>query len=339
MAAAIALLIVAGGVLYFTVFNSAEHEKILTQNIKPVTNIDTTPVKQQYDENQKKADTGQVSVKAEKETKGFASAEQKAKKKELASTPAASGSVIESKNLTIITTSANELEEVAKQAEPDFKNGAVQKADSFIRSTALIDDQVTDKSISMNYSARAKRSGGGAGNKMAKSERAKSADTYQWNNNDGTTDKSTPPPAMPLKAPPAAAPTTAPTTMFAEKTALAKTVIDTGLTDAMNSYKQKQYNEAAIKFDRYLNAHAFNEKATFYDAISNLNINNATVALSQLNTVLSNDQSQYYDAARWYKSLALIKLNRMKEAKSLLEEIKNSNSKYANDAAKMLEGL
>ena len=111
---------------------------------------------------------------------------------------------------------------------------------------------------------------------------------------------------------------------------------DSSFSIAMSAYNQKQYSAAVQLFGDYLKEYPDDEKATFYDAVSNLSIDSAATALTQLERVLDNGNSAFYDDANWYKALALVKLHQNKKAKRMLNKIKKTNSRHSDDAAKML---
>lgn len=61
---------------------------------------------------------------------------------------------------------------------------------------------------------------------------------------------------------------------------------------------------------------------------------------SQILTPLSKDNNyRFRDESSWYLALAYLKLDKIEEAKSVLEELKQGNSRYADKATKVLRKL
>jgi hypothetical protein len=111
----------------------------------------------------------------------------------------------------------------------------------------------------------------------------------------------------------------------------------------MEDYKKKEFLNAITEFNKVLATDPKNSTALFYSAVSYLSLSqpDANTAITLLDKVLSDPHSAFADAARWYKSLALIKANRTPEARTLLDEIAKGNSTYkskAGDVLKEVEG-
>ncbi len=109
---------------------------------------------------------------------------------------------------------------------------------------------------------------------------------------------------------------------------------------AMKKYNNKDYAGAAGDFEKVLKKSPNDEKALFYSAVSYLSLGQTDKAMVNLNKVLLNKTSEYYEAAQWYLSLAYIKNNDTKNARSNLTIIQNnSNHRYKQQADETLKQL
>src|SRR5665213_59090 len=104
------------------------------------------------------------------------------------------------------------------------------------------------------------------------------------------------------------------------------------LDTAMKKYDEKDYGGAIISYEKVLDIDANNYEALFYSGVSYLSLNKPDKAIADLDKVLKKKDGQYYEAAQWYKALALIKLNDDKGAKKLLKEIISNGGTYKSQA-------
>ncbi len=109
---------------------------------------------------------------------------------------------------------------------------------------------------------------------------------------------------------------------------------------AMQKYNTKDYAGAANNFEEVLKQNPNGEKALFYSAVSYLSLGQTEKTVAHLNKVMQNQNSEYYDAAQWYLSLAYIKNNDVKNARANLLQIQNnSRSKYQKQADETLKEM
>ena len=78
---------------------------------------------------------------------------------------------------------------------------------------------------------------------------------------------------------------------------------------AMIKYDKQDYAGAVYDFEKVLKQNPNDEKALYYSAVSYLSLGQTEKALTNLNKILTNKNSKYYDDAQWYSSLAYIKNN------------------------------
>jgi|ERR1035437_6729498 tetratricopeptide (TPR) repeat protein len=114
----------------------------------------------------------------------------------------------------------------------------------------------------------------------------------------------------------------------------------TASDNAMVKYDKQDYAGAATDFEKTLKQDPNDEKALFYSAVSYLSLGQADHAITNLNKVLQNKNSKYYDDAQWYLSLAYIKKKDAQNARRNLVELQNnSKSKYQKKADETLKEM
>lgn len=105
-----------------------------------------------------------------------------------------------------------------------------------------------------------------------------------------------------------------------------------GLDTGMKKYEEKDYGGAISSYDGVLASDPNNYDALFYSGVSYLSLNKPDKAIVALDKVLKVKDGKYYEAAQWYKALALIKQNDDKGAKKILREIISNGGTYKNQA-------
>lgn len=114
----------------------------------------------------------------------------------------------------------------------------------------------------------------------------------------------------------------------------------TGADSAMMKYDKKDYAGAVVEFEKTLKQNPNDEKALFYSAVSYLSLGQADKALAYFNKIMANKSSKYYDDAQWYSSLAYIKNNDLKNARTNLQLIQNNEkSRYRKQADETLQQI
>ncbi|MBI3501516.1 MAG: tetratricopeptide repeat protein [Bacteroidetes bacterium] len=109
---------------------------------------------------------------------------------------------------------------------------------------------------------------------------------------------------------------------------------------AMVKYDKQNYSGAVTDFESALKQNPNDEKALYYSAVSYLSLGQADKAITNLNKIVQNKNSKYYDDAQWYLSLAYIKNNDMKNARmNLIPLQNNSKSKYQKQADETLKEM
>lgn len=123
-----------------------------------------------------------------------------------------------------------------------------------------------------------------------------------------------------------------------EKTVLKETYKSV-LERGMLHFKNLAYKDALIDFSTILSKHPKDVNALFYGGLSEYNLKNYKNALSKFNAVLTNAQTEFNQEAKWYKSLTLVELNQVNEAKKIMQEIVNEKGFYKQQAQDKLNEL
>jgi hypothetical protein len=111
------------------------------------------------------------------------------------------------------------------------------------------------------------------------------------------------------------------------------------LERAIMNFKKLAYKEALVDFEMILVKHPKDVNALFYGALSEYNLKHYKRALSKLDAVLKNPQTEFNQEAKWNKALALIELKETATAKKLLQEIIDEKGFYQQRAQDKLKTL
>ncbi|MFH2095256.1 MAG: hypothetical protein ABIJ16_06110, partial [Bacteroidota bacterium] len=108
---------------------------------------------------------------------------------------------------------------------------------------------------------------------------------------------------------------------------------------AMDLYQKKQYKEAIIRFENVIKDEPTHYQALFYSAVSYLSENMPDKEIKNLDKVIMIKDGNLYEAAVWYKSLALIRNDNPEPARTLLEDIIDMGGEYKGKAEEVLEQI
>jgi tetratricopeptide (TPR) repeat protein len=97
---------------------------------------------------------------------------------------------------------------------------------------------------------------------------------------------------------------------------------------AFQLYNQRDYKEAIVNFKYTLVNNPEDNEVNFYLGICMLLTNEPRNAIREFNLILNESENDsLINEAKWYKALALIKLDRIPQAKRLLGELSSEDSK------------
>ncbi|WP_338769394.1 tetratricopeptide repeat protein [Bernardetia sp. ABR2-2B] len=113
------------------------------------------------------------------------------------------------------------------------------------------------------------------------------------------------------------------------------------LFDAMRAYDNKKYTDAIFLFDSYLITNPNDAQALYFGGVSYYENHNYSKSISLLEDFLKQKSSMIYQKhnqdAEWYLANSYLKTNQKQKAKTVLQKIANSGSKYASQAKSLLK--
>ncbi len=113
------------------------------------------------------------------------------------------------------------------------------------------------------------------------------------------------------------------------------------LFDAIQSYENKKYTEASLLFDSYLVTSPNNAQALYFGGMSYYENHNYKKSIPLLEKFLKQKSDIVYQKnnqdAEWYLANSYLKVNQKQKAKTVLQKIANSSSKYSNQAKSLLQ--
>lgn len=107
------------------------------------------------------------------------------------------------------------------------------------------------------------------------------------------------------------------------------------MDDAMNSFNNRDYKDAAKKFSKISSKDPSNLDAIYFEGISQFINGDNNKALKNFDKLL-NTGAKHSDGSKWYKAQILLKKGKKEEAKKLLNELKEGNSSFKERAIKKL---
>ena len=110
-------------------------------------------------------------------------------------------------------------------------------------------------------------------------------------------------------------------------------ILEKGLT----KYKLGNYEGAIEDLNTILSQFPNDLNAIFYTALAYYNLDKSELALKNLDKVLTDVNKTFYDEAKWYKVLTLIKQGRTQRAKEILNEIIAAKGFYKDKAVDKLK--
>ena len=114
---------------------------------------------------------------------------------------------------------------------------------------------------------------------------------------------------------------------------------NTTLGAAINAYQNRDYTTALGHFQELLAEDTKRTDIRFYIGICQAELDQAEAALSSFQEVITKADNTYTGPAKWYKALAHLKVNQNDQAKSLLNELINSNGDFSTEARDLLNEI
>jgi tetratricopeptide (TPR) repeat protein len=104
------------------------------------------------------------------------------------------------------------------------------------------------------------------------------------------------------------------------------------LKKSMGYFASGEYKKALSRYETILTQYPDDINAHFYGGLSYFNLGQYDKAITYLDDILNDDYHVFDEASMWYKSKALIQLNRIPEAKEILLKIIARGGFYSKDA-------
>lgn len=111
------------------------------------------------------------------------------------------------------------------------------------------------------------------------------------------------------------------------------------LDEALGFFSAGEYAKCVTKLTALLNLYPSDVNAMFYGALCRYNLGMFEESIEYFSMAATHPHNTFSEDALWYKSLALIKLNRLAESKKLLERIVAMDAFYAGKAKAKLKEL
>ncbi len=108
-------------------------------------------------------------------------------------------------------------------------------------------------------------------------------------------------------------------------------VLEQGLT----LFERDRYKESINYFEQLPNS----VTAIYYSGVAHMELGEYKIATYKFEQVINNYLNVFYDQANWYKGLCLVKQEKYRDARSILQEISKTDSYYNIQAKELLQEL
>jgi tetratricopeptide (TPR) repeat protein len=119
----------------------------------------------------------------------------------------------------------------------------------------------------------------------------------------------------------------------------ANTETDADFTLAIEYYNTRDYEKAAVLFNKVLEKKPNDMQTVLLKGVSNFEEQKYPEAKQSFNQVIDNKDNLYVDQAQWFLSLCYLNTNENEKAIQLLKTIVKENGNYKNEANKIIRGL
>jgi tetratricopeptide (TPR) repeat protein len=119
----------------------------------------------------------------------------------------------------------------------------------------------------------------------------------------------------------------------------ANTETDADFTLALEYYNTRDYEKAAVLFNKVLEKKPNDMQTVLLKGVSNFEEQKYPEAKQSFNQVIDNKDNLYIDQAQWFLSLCYLNTNENEKAIQLLKIIVKENGNYKNEANKIIRGL
>lgn len=99
----------------------------------------------------------------------------------------------------------------------------------------------------------------------------------------------------------------------------------------MEYLENKEFSAALTEFNKLPSSIT----ANYYAGVANMELNHHQIAITKFDFVINDYLNLFYDQARWYKGLCLVKLEKKSEAIELFDQISKTESHFKDKAKKI----
>ena len=117
------------------------------------------------------------------------------------------------------------------------------------------------------------------------------------------------------------------------------TEIDKTLLRALESYEERDYEQALILFEEVLNSRKDDMAVNLYSGISYMEEEKYQKASTSFNSIIKNNDNLFIEQAKWYLAMCYIKTGKEADAKNILNELINEEGYYKKQAKRVLKDI
>ena len=117
------------------------------------------------------------------------------------------------------------------------------------------------------------------------------------------------------------------------------TAIDRLLLNALESYEEKDYENALILFEEVMESRKKDMAVNLYSGISYIEEEKYQKATRSFNNIISDNDNLFIEQAKWYLAMCYLKTEKTDKAQNVLKEIIKEDSYYKKQAFRVLKDL
>lgn len=111
------------------------------------------------------------------------------------------------------------------------------------------------------------------------------------------------------------------------------------LTRGMELYRQGKYDEAIDQFELLVDGDRSTMQSNFLNGMANMQINEYNKAIESFDIVIRHNDNMFIEDASYYLGLSYLNIEENEKARTILEGIISSESRYRKDAKKVLKSI
>jgi tetratricopeptide (TPR) repeat protein len=111
------------------------------------------------------------------------------------------------------------------------------------------------------------------------------------------------------------------------------------LTRGMELYRDGKYSEAIQQFELLVEGNKSTMQSNFLNGMANMQVNEYRKAIESFDIVINHNDNMFIEDASYYLGLSYLNIEENEKAKTILEGIISSESRYRKDAKKVLKSI